>query len=117
MKLKFVSAVAVLAVLAATPVVAQDKAPPKANKADVQKLVDSIKADKAKMAEFCVYVKLQAQADEAAEKKDEKKVADIEKQAMEAGQKIGPDFVTIALGSEMDDESGALLEALAKSCS
>ena len=37
-------------------------APPAASKADVQKLVDSIKADKAKMAQFCELNKIDDQA-------------------------------------------------------
>ena len=53
MKTTFVAAVAVIAALSA-PAFAQEKARRlPASKADVQKLVDSIKADKAKLAQFC----------------------------------------------------------------
>jgi hypothetical protein len=116
MNRKFVAMVAVFAALTATSAWAQDKAPPKASKADVQKLVDSIKADKAKMAEFCVYVKLQNQAEEAQEKKDTKKLEDIDKQLADAVKKLGPDFDRIVGNSELDEETGALLENLSKTC-
>ena len=114
MNMKFVSAVAVFAAFMATSVSAQTP-PPKASKADVQKLVDSIKADKAKMAEFCVIMKLQEQSGEAQEKKDDKKLQDLDKQMADAVKKMGPDFDRIT-SSELDDDSVALLDALGKSC-
>ena len=71
MKATFVAAVAVMAAFSA-PAFAQDKAPPPASKADVQKLVDSIKGDKAKMTQFCEVMKLDEQAAAASEKNDQK---------------------------------------------
>ncbi len=122
MHTKFVAAIAVLAALTATSAFAQQKAPkqeeqapPKASKAEVQKLVDSIKADKAKSAQFCSLMKLQEQYTAAAEKKDEKKLEALDKQMEEGAKKIGPDFDRITQ-SELDDDATSLLDGLAKTC-
>ncbi len=117
MNTKFVAAIAVLASLTAAPAFAQDKekAPPKASKAEVQKLVDSIKGDKAKMTQFCDIIKLQTEYQAAAEKKDDKKLEDLDKKMEEGSKKLGPDFDRIT-SSDIDDDSAALLDGLSKSC-
>jgi hypothetical protein len=71
MTVKMLPAIALLAI---TPALAQNQnAPiPKASKAEVQKLVDSLKNDKGKMAQFCELRKLHAQYSTIGEK-DEKK--------------------------------------------
>ncbi len=114
MNTKFVAAVAVCAAFAATSAIAQQKAPPppaqqeqaapKASKAEVQKLVESIKADKAKTAQFCNLMKLQDQYTAAAEKKDEKKLEALDKQMEEGAKKLGPDFDRITQ-SELDEDA------------
>lgn len=125
MNTKFVAAVAVCAAFAAPSAIAQQKAPapaqqeqaaPKASKADVQKLVEGIKADKAKLTQFCGLMKLQDQYTAAAEKKDEKKLEALDKQMEEGAKKIGPDFDRITQ-SELDEEATNLLDGLANSCS
>lgn len=108
--------VAAMAILTATSAVAQDKPAQKASKADVQKLADSIKGDKTKLAQFCDVMKLQEEYSAAAEKKDEKKLQELDKQMEEGTKKIGPDFDKIT-ASELDDESAGILDTLAKSCS
>ncbi len=115
MKTTFVAAIAILA---ATASYAQNKdaQAPKASKADVQKLVDSIKGDSAKMAQFCSVMKLQDQYSAAAEKKDEKQLETLDKQMEEATKKLGPDFDRVT-ASELDDDSSTMLDGLAKSCS
>lgn len=122
MNTKFVAAVAVCAAFAATSAIAQQKAPqqeqaaPKASKAEVQKLVDSIKADKGKLSQFCNLMKLQDQYTAAAEKKDEKKLEALDKQMEEGAKKIGSDFDRITQ-SELDEEATNLLDGLANTCS
>ena len=124
MNTKFVAAVAVCAAFAATSAIAQQKAPapaaeqaaPKASKSDVQKLVEGIKADKAKLGQFCNLMKLQDQYTAAAEKKDEKKLEALDKEMEEGAKKIGPDFDRITQ-SELDEEATNLLDGLANSCS
>lgn len=117
MNMKFVSAIAVLAAFASISASAQQQPQnaPKASKAEVQKLVDSIKNDKAKLTQFCSISKLQEQYSAAAEKKDEKKLQELDKQMEESSKKLGPDFERIT-SSELDDESAGLLDNLAKSC-
>ncbi len=126
MNTKFAAAVAACAAFAATSAIAQQKAPPappqqeqaapKASKAEVQKLVESIKADKAKMGQFCNLMKLQDQYTAAAEKKDEKKLEALDKQMEEGAKKMGPDFDRITQ-SELDEDATKLLDGLATGCS
>ena len=114
MKTTFVAAVAVIAALTVPALAADQKAPPPASKADVQKLVDTIKGDKAKMTQFCEVMKLDEQAAAASEKNDQKKVEEISKQEEEAGKKISPDFDKIM--SALSEDTGPLIEELAKGC-
>ncbi|MFY9642916.1 MAG: hypothetical protein WCD20_01280 [Rhodomicrobium sp.] len=115
MKTKFVAAVAVFAVLASAPAFAQDKAPAKVSKAEVQKVVDGIKGDKTKMAEFCNLMKLQDESQAAADKKDDKKLQDLDTQMEASAKKIGPDFEKVT-SADMDEASSGLLDNLSKSC-
>jgi len=64
MNLKFICTVAGLSTTAS----AQSPAAPKASKADVQKVVASIKGNQTKMAPFCSFLKLQEQGDALAKK-------------------------------------------------
>jgi hypothetical protein len=100
MNLKLIIAVSALA---AMPVVAHAQQgggkPP--TKADAQKVVNMIKADKARLDTYCQISKLGDQAQAAAQKKDQKKMDDLNKQADALGQKIGPDYVKLMAG--MDD--------------
>ena|SRR5215475_1252407 len=115
MKTKFVAAIAVLAALSAGPAIAQDKPAAKVSKADVQKLVDSIKADNTKMTQFCALMKLESESQAAADKKDEKKLEELDKKMEEAAKKLGGDFEKVT-SSDMDEDSAGLLEGLAKTC-
>ena len=114
MKTTLVAAIAVVAALTAPAFAAEEKAPPPASKADVQKLVDTIKGDKAKLALFCEVMKLDEQAASAGEKNDQKKVEEISKQEEEAGKKISPDFDKIM--SSLSEDTGPLVEELGKGC-
>ena len=121
MNTKFIAAAAVCAAFAATSAIAEQKAeeqapPPKASKAEVQKLVESIKGDKSKLSQFCGLMKLQDQYTAAAEKKDEKKLEALDKQMEEGAKNLGPDFDRITQ-SELDDDATKLLDGLANSCS
>jgi hypothetical protein len=117
MKAKFVAAAVMLAAISAPAFAQQDKAPPApapASKADVEKLVAGIKADKAKLDAFCAFVKLDDQAQKASEANDQKKVEELSKQIDEAVKKLGPDFDKVAGGA--DQTSSVPLEELAKTC-
>ncbi|MGP0094673.1 MAG: hypothetical protein ACLPKB_32690 [Xanthobacteraceae bacterium] len=121
MNLKLVVATCVLA---ATPAFAQSPpAGPKPTKADVQKVVQIITSDKAKAATYCDMAKLDDQIAEAEDKKDQKKVDDLSKQADAMGQKLGPEYVSLMNGLQQVDPSSpegkdfsTTLEALDKLC-
>lgn len=116
MNTKLASAIAILAAFASTPIFAQQPNIPKASKADVQKAVNIIKADKAKMAAYCEASKLDAQASAIAEKnQNDPKLQGLAKQINELNKKVGPEFEKV-IYSDLDDASGALLDDLAKSC-
>jgi hypothetical protein len=124
MNLKLIIAAAALAAMPAVAH-AQAGAPagPKPTKADAQKIVQVIKGDKAKLDAYCAIGKLGDQAAEAEQKKDQKKMEDLQKQADALAQKIGPDYVKFTAGMEAldpDSKDGkeiiAILEALDKSC-
>jgi len=131
MNLKLVIAVAAIAAMPVAahaqqkgaPPPAQQAAPKPPTKADVQKVVNQIKGDKAKLDTYCQIGKLGDQMQQAAEKKDQKKLEDLNKQADALGQKIGPDYVKLmASMEEVDPESKdgkemiALFDSLDASC-
>ena len=120
------SIVAVLAI-AALPAYALAQAPPKAapkpTKADAQKVIKIISADKAKTKLYCDITALGEQIEAAAQKKDEKKMDELSQKADEMGAKIGPEYVALMDGlQEMEgnpkeaEEIGAQLEVLDKLC-
>jgi hypothetical protein len=116
MSIKFVAAVAVLSTVAATVALAQGQAAPKASKAEVQKVVDGIKSDKAKLDQYCEITKLEVQASALAQKNEnDPKLKDFDKQADEIAAKLGADYGRI-VNSEIDEPSAALFDDLAKSC-
>ena len=127
MKLRLVIAVAALAAMPMLAQAQQKGGPPPAakapSKADVQKVVNQIKGDKAKLDVYCQISKLGDQAQAAAEKKDQKKMDDLNKQAEALGQKLGPDYNKLMAGMEdvdPDSKDGkdliAILDALDEAC-
>ena len=127
MNLKLVIAVAALAVLPVLAQAQQKGGPPPAakppTKAEVQKVVNQIKGDKARLDTYCQITKLGDQMQAAAEKKDQKKMDDLNKQADALAQKLGPDYAKVMAGMEdVDPESKdgkdliAIFDALDESC-
>ncbi len=115
MSTKFVAAIAVLTAVGAAVAFAQGQAP-KANKADVQRLVDSIRADKTKFSQYCEITKLEVQGDAIAQKnRNDPKLQEIGRQMQAATAKLGPDYTRI-ISSQLDSASGALFDDLSKSC-
>ena len=118
------SILAVLAIIA-LPLCAQaqQKGTPKVTKADAQKVIKIITADKAKTKLYCDISALGEQIDAAAQKKDEKKIDELSQKADDLGTKIGPEYVALMDGlQELDPNSkegteiGTMLEALDKLC-
>lgn len=122
MKLKLIAATAIIA---AIPLFAQAQPRPaaKVSKAEVQRIMQSIVADKAKSQKYCDLLKLNEQLDEAEQKKDNKKVDELSKQAEALMTQIGPDYVKLMDGlqginpdSKEGKEIGAVIEAIDKQC-
>ena len=116
MSTQFVAAIAVLTAVTATVAFAQGQPEPKASKAEVQKLVGSLKSDKAKLAQFCEITKLEVQAGALAQKnQNDPKLEGLGKQMDDIAAKLGPDYERI-INSDLDDASAALFDDLSKSC-
>jgi hypothetical protein len=111
MKLKLITAIAAVFVLPAVALgQGQGGAPnaPKPTKADAQKVVAIIKGDKAKTQAFCQLGSINDQMAEADQKKDEKKLEALGKQADDLAQKIGPEYVALMDGLDQVDETSAV---------
>ncbi len=107
MKLKFTIAAAALIAMSAVAQ-AQQGAPPKApkpTKADVQKVVQLIMADKTKVQAYCELSKINDQMAAAQDKKDQKKMEALAKQADALVEKIGPDYEKLMEGLDQIDEN------------
>ena len=116
MSTKFVAAIAVVMAVTTVAFAQNETAAPKANKADVQKLVGGIKSNKTKLAQFCEITKLEVQAGALAQKnQNDPKLEAIGKQMDDIAAKIGPDYEKI-INSDLDDASSALFDDLSKSC-
>jgi hypothetical protein len=120
MSLKILAAAAIIA---AVPFYAQAQKPAKPTKAQADKVVAAIKADKAKAQIYCDMNKLGEQLDQADQKKDQKKVDELSKQLDDMSQKLGPDYVALVNGmqdldpnSKLGQDIAAALEPLDKMC-
>ena len=127
MNLKLILAIVAIAALPASslaqPKKAEPKAPPAVTKADAQKVIKIVSADKAKTATYCEISNLGEQIEAADQKKDNKKVDELAQKADALGAKVGPEYVALINGlQEMDPDSkeaqeiGTMLEALDKLC-
>jgi hypothetical protein len=107
MKLKLVGTLCLFAVLPAIGY-AQNQPPsaPAPTLADVQKLVQTISADKAKLQIYCQLSKLNDQIAAADEKHDAKTVQTLSEQGDALEQKLGPDFAKVTDGlGQVDPDS------------
>ena|SRR5215467_10477855 len=101
----------ILALLCALPLAAQAQqrppgAPPpgpKPTKADVQKVVQIINADKAKLGTYCKLAAIDEQMAKAAEAKDDKKLEELGKQGEALQQTLGPEYVKLTAGLDQVD--------------
>jgi hypothetical protein len=127
MNLKLVMAATLIA---ACPTIAQAQGnngpatnAPKPTPADVQKLVQTINGDKAKVQTYCELGKLLAQIDQAEQKKDNKAIKALGDRADSLAQQLGPDYSrimdglnSINPGSAEGKRYSALFEPLYKQC-
>jgi len=111
--------------IAAVPAIAQTQKPnvTKVTKAGAQKVIKTISSDKAKNQTYCDIGKLGAQIDEAEQKKDMKRIDELNQKMEELATKLGPEYVALMDGlQDIDPDSkdaqeiGSMLEALDKSC-
>ncbi len=117
-----------VSVLAASPALAQGQRPaapsgPKTTKADIQKVVQIITADKAKVTAYCEVTKIDDEIAEAEEKKNTKKAEELNKKAGALAQKLGPEYQKMMAGlqgvnaeSKDGKELFAAFEPLDKQC-
>jgi putative intracellular protease/amidase len=111
MNLKLVMAASLIA---AFPVIAQAQGnngppanAPKPTTADVQKLVQTIAADKAKVQAYCEMGKVLAQMDQAEQKKDTKATKALGDKADNLAKQLGPDYSRIMDGLNSVDPGSA----------
>ena len=92
MKLKLMLAAAVILAL---PLAAQAQKKP--TKADADKVVKLISADKAKTKIYCDLAKLGDEAQQADEKKDTKKAEEIGQKMDAMGKQLGPEYAAAGI--------------------
>jgi hypothetical protein len=116
--------------LAAFPIVAQAQqkppaqaAMPKPSPADIQKLVQTIGADKAKLKIYCDIGAMQDQMDQAEQKKDNKTLQTLGAKVDDLAKQLGPDYERVMGGLDSVDPNSAegkkftaLFEPLFKQC-
>jgi hypothetical protein len=88
------------------PIVAlaqQQSAAPKPTKADVQKAVQLISADKAKLAAFCKLATRDEQMAKTDQARDTKKLDELGEQANDLQNGLGPDYLKLTAGLEQVD--------------
>jgi hypothetical protein len=106
----------IIALLGALPLSAQAQqpAPPKPTMAEVQKVVQIINADKAKLATYCKLNALEEQVEKAAKAKDQKKLEALSQEADSLGQSLGPEYIKFSDGmTSVDPQSKEGLDLLA----
>jgi len=129
MNLKLVAALCLFTVIPAAGYAQQGQPggqppmPPPPTLADVQKVVATINADKAKLQIYCQLAKLNEQMEAAYQKKDNKTVESLGAQADTLAQKLGPDYAKVMDGLPQIDENSPLgkqmsaaLDTLDKQC-
>jgi hypothetical protein len=85
----------------------QQQMPPKPTEAQLQKVVQTIAADKAKLDAYCKIGTIQQQLSTLDEKKDMQKMQALAQQGDAEAQKLGPDFEKVMDGLEQVDENSA----------
>jgi hypothetical protein len=123
MNLKLVVAASLFVAIPTVASAQQNQPAPKPTMADVQKLVQTISGDKAKLKAYCDIGKLEEQMDQAEQKKDTKAVEALGTKADALAKQLGPDYEKVMGGlDEIDPNSvegkryTAMFEPLFKQC-
>jgi hypothetical protein len=110
MKLKLGVAAFLAAAIPAVAHAQQNSPPanaPKPTMADVQKLVQAIGSDKAKVKAYCDIGKLQEQMEQAEQKKDTKTADALSTKADALAKQLGPDYEKVMGGLDQLDPNSA----------
>lgn len=81
--------------------------PPKPTMADVQKLVQTINGDKAKLRAYCEFGKVMEQMDRARQGKDANAAKTLGAKVNTLAQQLGPDYIRIMQGLDNVDPNSA----------
>jgi hypothetical protein len=110
MKLKVIIAVSAIFAMSAFAQAQQGPPPnvPAPTKADVEKVVAIISADPAKVQAYCQLGKLNEQMAAADQKKDQKALDALGKQADALAEKIGPEYVKLMEGLDQVEPNSSL---------
>ena len=91
--------------------------------ADVQRVVDTITADRSKVQAYCEIVSLDDQIADAEQKRNEKRVAELSRKADERAKKLGREFTTmmasfqqIVPSAEEGEQLARVFDALDRLC-
>jgi len=104
MKLKLVAAIFAFV---AIPALAYGQQAPEPTKADVQKVVQIVSSDKAKLQAYCDLKKLYDQMGAAYQKNDSKTADALGKQADALANKVGPEYSKMMDGLEQVDQNSS----------
>jgi hypothetical protein len=97
---------AVLGALTAPSLAQQPSAASKPTKAEVQKVVQIITADQAKLATYCKLAAIDEQMAQASEANDNDKLQELGKEAEALQKTMGPEYLQLVAGlDEVDPQS------------
>jgi hypothetical protein len=85
----------ILIISTAPPLFAQAQRDPAKLKADAQKVVNIISADKAKTQTYCQIANLGEQMDQAVKEKDKKKFEELAQRIKDGEKKLGPEYLAL----------------------
>jgi len=118
--------IVVILVISTAPLLAQGQQPDSAKlKADAQKVVSIIKADKARSQLYCEIIDLGEQMTEAVQQKDKKKFDELAQKLPELEKNLGPEYLELLetlrnenlnLTSADGQEIVSMFDALDESC-
>jgi ABC-type transporter Mla subunit MlaD len=120
---KFVIALALVADIACAQAQQPQSKAPTPTKADAEKVVQMISADKVKTQNYCEIANLSDQINEAEQKKDQKKLDELINKADGLVSQMGPQYAALMDGMQALDQNSkegeeliAVFEGLDKLC-
>jgi hypothetical protein len=99
--------ITVILIISTAPLFAQAQPDPAKLKADAQRVVSAIRADKAKSQAYCQINSLGGEIDLAAQGKDEQKADALTKKINDLEKQLGPDYITLFDALEAADPNSS----------